>query len=316
VKFSAALETVGDTENVAASTVADWDGSEYARVSELQRAMARDAVAVLALGGSEKVLDIGCGDGILTRAIAANVPRGYVVGLDPAQGMLSAAMSALREEQTAAMSALREEQTAAMSALREEQTAAMSALREEQTVPTVAESGPVFVRGDARHLPFLASFDVVVSFNALHWVPEQNRALAQIAAVLSPGGRVLIQLVCAGRRTSVEDVAMELTRSPQWARWFAGFPAPFVHVDSDEFKEMASSTGFTIVDVTVAEREWDFGAREPFERWCAVGGRAWTDRLAAADRSRFVAELVSAYEQVSGRPGLFLFTQMRAELRR
>jgi trans-aconitate 2-methyltransferase len=278
-----ALETVGDTENVAASTVADWDGSEYARVSELQRAMARDAVAVLALGGSEKVLDIGCGDGILTRAIGANVPRGYVVGLDPAQGMLSAAMSALREE---------------------------------QTVPTVAESGPVFVRGDARHLPFLASFDVVVSFNALHWVPEQNRALAQIAAVLSPGGRVLIQLVCAGRRTSVEDVAMELTRSPQWARWFAGFPAPFVHVDSDEFKEMASSAGFTIVDVTVAEREWDFGAREPFERWCAVGGRAWTDRLAAADRSRFVAELVSAYEQVSGRPGLFLFTQMRAELRR
>ena len=36
-------------------------------------------------------------------------------------------------------------------------------------------------------LPFGAHFDVVVSFNALHWVPEQRQALLQIASVLRPG---------------------------------------------------------------------------------------------------------------------------------
>lgn len=255
--------------------MSDWDGNEYARVSELQRAMTRDAVAALALAGSDKVLDIGCGDGNLTRAIAANVPAGYVVGLDPAPGMLSAAQSAT----------------------------------------AVAECGPVFVRADVRCLPFVDYFDVAVSFNALHWVPEQEQALAQIAAVVSRGGRVLIQVVCAGKYPSLEAVAMELTRSTRWAPWFQGFEAPFVHVDPERFRQMASSAGFTVVNLTVAEHEWDFGSRELFGRWCAVGSRAWTDRLAAADRLGFVDEQVRAYEQVTGRPGLFLFTQMRAELR-
>jgi trans-aconitate 2-methyltransferase len=256
--------------------VSEWNGDEYARVSGLQRAMARDAVAALAPAGFENVLDIGCGDGSLTRTIAANVPAGYVVGLDPAQGMLETARSAT----------------------------------------AVVESGPVFVRADARHLPFLQVFDVVVSFNALHWVPEQQQALAQIARVVTRGGRVLIQVVCAGERTSLETVAMDLTRTARWAPWFDGFEAPFRHVDPQRFREMASSAGFAVVNLTVAEHEWDFGSREKFESWCAVGSRAWTDRLPAEDRLRFVAELVGAYEHVSGRHGLFLFTQMRAELRR
>jgi len=102
---------------------------------------------------------------------------------------------------------------------------------------------------------------------------------------------------------------MELTRSTRWAGYFDGFEAPFVHVDPGRFAEMAASAGFTVLNLGVAEHNWDFGSREVFENWCAVGSRAWTDRLPVRDRLRFVDE------QVAGRPGLFLFTQMRAELR-
>ena len=44
----------------------------------------RDAALVgeLALAGGESVLDIGCGDGRLTKAIAQRVPDGRVVGID------------------------------------------------------------------------------------------------------------------------------------------------------------------------------------------------------------------------------------------
>jgi trans-aconitate 2-methyltransferase len=60
------------------------------------------------------------------------------------------------------------------------------------------------------------------------------------------------------------------------------------------------------------------GLRLPqqFSRWCAVGSTAWTDRLPVDDRERFVGDQVQAYEALSGRPGLFRFTQMRAELRK
>jgi trans-aconitate 2-methyltransferase len=252
----------------------EWSGEDYANISALQRAMAEEAVGSLQFAGTECVLDVGCGDGYVTGMVAGMVPDGYVVGIDPSRGMLA---EAVRRDRFGA-------------------------------------SGPVFVRADVRDLPFAESFDAAVSFNALHWVPQQQAALSQIAAVVHPGAGVLIQVVCAGERPSVESVAMTLCDRPHWAPRFAGFTAPFIHVDPAVFEGSAAAAGFAVARLTVTDRQWDFGTRERFARWCSVGGTAWTDRLNVDDRPRFVEELVSAYEAVSGRPGLFRFTQMRVEL--
>ena len=158
----------------------DWSGRDYAEVSGLQRTMVNEAIAGLEFSEDERVLDVGCGDGFLIRAVAAMVPGGYAVGADASPRMIATAHAA--------------------------------------AAPT--ESGPWFVVADARRLPFGRHFDAVVSFNALHWVREQRQALAEIASVLRPGGRVLIQVVCAGERASLESVAMSVCQSPPWARWF------------------------------------------------------------------------------------------------
>ncbi len=256
--------------------VTDWSGRDYAEVSGLQRTMITEAMATLAFSPDDWVLDIGCGDGFLTRTIADLVPRGGAVGVDASRRMIAAAHTS--------------------------------------TVPTA--SGPWFVVADARRLPFAQYFDAAVSFNALHWVPQQADALRQVAAVVKPGGLVTIQMVCGGARPSLESTAMSVCQSPSWATWFDGFTAPFVHVDPNRFGDLVASAGLTVEDVTVVDREWDFGSREVFERWCAVGSTAWTDRLPESERSRFVSDEVSAYEPIAGRPGLFRFTQLRAVLRR
>jgi len=72
----------------------EWSGEDYANISALQRAMAEDAVASVQFAGNEQVLDVGCGDGHVTRMIAGMVPDGYVVGIDPSQGMLGEAVRA------------------------------------------------------------------------------------------------------------------------------------------------------------------------------------------------------------------------------
>lgn len=68
-----------------------WDGGDYERQSSHQRAWGSGIVAEFLLRGDERILDLGCGDGSVTRQLAARVPRGSVLGIDAAEGQLAAA---------------------------------------------------------------------------------------------------------------------------------------------------------------------------------------------------------------------------------
>ena len=47
--------------------VTEWKAAEYSRRSQLQEAMASAVLALIDLTGSERVLDVGCGDGRYAR---------------------------------------------------------------------------------------------------------------------------------------------------------------------------------------------------------------------------------------------------------
>ena len=69
-----------------------------------------------------------------------------------------------------------------------------------------AEAGPQvgFLRADAQRLPFRdATFDAVVSIAMLHLIPEPSAALAEMARVLRPGGRIVVMVPTAGRFVAV-----------------------------------------------------------------------------------------------------------------
>ncbi|MEU8469959.1 class I SAM-dependent methyltransferase [Streptomyces sp. NPDC029006] len=62
---------------------------------------------------------------------------------------------------------------------------------------------PVWVRGDARALPFTAAFDLVVSFGAFgHFLPRELPGLfTQVHSVLRPGGRFVFPVPAPPRPT-------------------------------------------------------------------------------------------------------------------
>ena len=71
----------------------DWDGRAYAANTAHHRRYDARFLATVPLRPSDQVLDIGCGAGDLTATIAALVPDGHVVGLEPQPSLLAEARS-------------------------------------------------------------------------------------------------------------------------------------------------------------------------------------------------------------------------------
>jgi trans-aconitate methyltransferase len=242
--------------------------------------MGNEQLKRVQLHGSERVLDVGCGDGKITAKIASRLPRGSVVGVDPSQSMIDFAT-------------------------------------ERHGPPHAPNLG--FHVGDARLLGFVAEFDLVVSFNALHWVLDQQAALSSIRAALKPAGAAILRMVSKGDRTSIEAVFEETRSQPRWANAFVGFRAPFVHFTPDEYRALAARSGLAVREIQVEDRAWDFETRQAFFAFCRVGCIAWLSRLSENDWPAFINEALDRYQDVAANPPdkhLFKFYQMEACLSR
>jgi ubiquinone/menaquinone biosynthesis C-methylase UbiE len=114
--------------------------------------------------GDEQILDVGCGRGLFLIEAARRLNTGKAIGVDIWQ---KADLSGNHPDRT----------------------------RENARAEGVADRVEV-QDGDARALPFPdATFDKVISSVALHNIydaAERNKAIAEIARVLKPGGQVLI----------------------------------------------------------------------------------------------------------------------------
>jgi len=78
----------------------EFDGKKYEKASAHQKEWGERLIAEVSLRGTESVLDLGCGDGILTAQIADLVQQGVVLGIDASQGMIDAALSKERKNLT------------------------------------------------------------------------------------------------------------------------------------------------------------------------------------------------------------------------
>ena len=81
----------GDALTTAIASTSRWDASDYARVGRFVADLGEAALDLLDPKLGERILDVGCGDGALTRKI---VSRGAdVVGVDNSPELVSAAQA-------------------------------------------------------------------------------------------------------------------------------------------------------------------------------------------------------------------------------
>ena len=196
----------------------------------------------------------------LPRRLRARVPRGSVVGVDPSQNMIAFAASHF----------------------------------DPATRPNLR-----FEVADVRRLTFREEFDRVISFNALHWVPEQDAALRSIRTALVDAGQALLRFVPEGRRKCLEDVIEDVRHSARWAGYFSGFQKPFVHCTPEQYQDLANQNGFRVVRMELEDRAWDFQTREAFVAFGRATFVEWTRYLPESDWPAFISEVLDQYRIVA-----------------
>jgi arsenite methyltransferase len=143
---------------VACGIVMIW-GSKVGKIRWRER-----IVDGLALRGDERVLDVGCGSGLMLTATARRLPRGQATGIDLWQAEDQSGNAASRTLANA-------------------------------TAEGVADRVEIKT-GDARKLPFPAEyFDAIVSSWAIHNIYDASgraEALDEMVRVLKPGGRIAL----------------------------------------------------------------------------------------------------------------------------
>jgi SAM-dependent methyltransferase len=229
------------------------------------------------LDGDETVLDLGCGNGELARALARNGHRGAYLGLDFSLPLLADAESVpegfpaqFREVD------LTSDWSVIASARRP------SAPRGRR--PETGERGnPLFMRGLLRRsAPRNDTFDVVFSFAVLHHIPSQSlrlNILKSIHELLAEGGRFihsnwqfLNSPRLRGRLRKWSEAGFsesDLDENDYLLDWRSGGTGlRYVHLFSEaELAELAGASGFEILETFYSDgREGDLGIYQIWRR--------------------------------------------------
>ena len=68
--------------------VYDFDGKRYKKASKHQKEWGGKIIEEISVNEDSIILDLGCGDGVLTQILSSKVPKGKVIGIDASKGMI------------------------------------------------------------------------------------------------------------------------------------------------------------------------------------------------------------------------------------
>jgi trans-aconitate 2-methyltransferase len=240
----------------AATKDMKWNAADYAANSVVQQSWARELIAKLKLRGNEHILDVGCGDGKVTAEIARSLPQGSATGMDASPQMIEFAKRAF---------------------------------------PAAGFSNLRFRVMDARKIKFDRRFDLVFSNAALHWVDDHPAILRGAAAVLKPGGRLVVS--CGGKGNA-QDVFVALRpemRLKRWREFFRRMPTPYFFHAPGDYEKWLPRMGFKIQNVQLAPKDATYDGAAGFATWLRTTWIPYVQCVPDNLREEFIAAVTQRY---------------------
>jgi ubiquinone/menaquinone biosynthesis C-methylase UbiE len=159
-------------------TASDYEGAVRFNIEGAQHLVLR-----IPPGTYDDVLDVGCGTGVASRAVADRLAPARITGVDPSEGMLDQFRATLGDLPGVEV--------------------------------TLQQDGV-----DDMQVPE-ASFDLVISTMAYHWFPRRRNAAVQMARALRPGGVAAILCSGAGGEGAYREIIADV--EPINLQWLGAF---------------------------------------------------------------------------------------------
>jgi arsenite methyltransferase len=201
----------------------DYDRVSAGRQFQSGKVLVRE----LAIAPGERVLDVGCGTGLLAEHIADLVgPAGAVLGVDPLPLRIELARAKARPNLQFKVADAYD----------------LSA------IPT-------------------ADFDVVCLNAVFHWLPEKSGPLREFARVLKPGGRLGIGGAARGPRTRFEELVSEVLARPPFSAYARPAGGLTHRVDEQEMRRLLTAAGFDVKSIESQESARGFASPQALVRY-------------------------------------------------
>jgi len=232
-----------------------WNAVQYEQHSTGQFEWARELMEKLHLRGDETLLDIGCGDGKVTVAIADRLPRGQVIGIDNSAEMIALAIR-----------------------------------RHGRSV----DRRLTFKILDVRDLDDQNRYDVIFSNAVLHWIKRHLPVLQRVCRALKPGGRLLFQMGGRGNAREVVAVLNDLIQS-RWSAHFTDFTFPYGFYGISEYTDWLARAGLVPARVECFPKDMQHRGRDDLGGWIRSTWLPYVERIPAQSREAFVDDVLDAY---------------------
>ena len=181
-----------------------WNGGRYDRNSRLQYDLGMMAIDRLSPRDGEMILDIGCGNGLVTIELARRIPGGRVCGVEPSSDMIAQA---------------------------------------ERNITAARAANVTLVNISGLEITNREEFDAVFSNSAVHWIQDLETLYRIIYDSLKNGGRIMVQTSPRERNALVDTIA-SMAQDEEFTPHIGNIRLPWRFCTIEENMELLRSCGF------------------------------------------------------------------------